>query len=141
MRQMLRWETVRARRSSFRKRSIVAASVAISGLRSQLLPDLDIEDLIDPAHAALAQFLDDLVAAGEGRARLELADRGDEGFGQSGRGAFTGKRSGAAATEARVGRIIEAAPRALQGGIPCFDSWTCSENNRADGSSQRQGCF
>ena len=101
----------------------MAASVAISGLEeleSQLLPDLGVEDLIDPAHAALAQLFDDLVAAGKGGAGLELADGRDQGFRRARGKAFGVKRVGAAAAEPRVGRIFESATRALHGGIPYF---------------------
>ena len=68
IRQTLRWLIFRASFSSFEKRSIVSLSKAISGLRSlraifSLI--VGVVDLVDASHAAVAQLLDDLVAAGE----------------------------------------------------------------------------
>ena len=45
-----------------------------------LLFDLRVKGFVDPAHAAVAQLLDDLVAAGEGGARVEFVDGSLKGF-------------------------------------------------------------
>ena len=52
----------------------------------------------------MAQFLDDLVAAGEGRARGQLIDRRLEGFGDSGMDVRRRKKW-RAAVRAKMGRV------------------------------------
>src|SRR5512143_2189669 len=50
-----------------------------------LLLDVGVEDLVDPTHAAVAEFLDDLVAAGEGRSGGQLMGRRLESLSNYGR--------------------------------------------------------
>ena len=47
-------------------RLLVRGDLGFDELEGDLFFDLGVEDLVDPAHPALAEFLDDLVAAGEG---------------------------------------------------------------------------
>ena len=43
----------------------VRGDLGLDELERDLLVELLVDDLVDPAHAAVAQLLDDLVAAGE----------------------------------------------------------------------------
>ncbi len=96
----------------------VRGNLGLKELQGKLFPDLGIEDLVDAAHAAPPQLLDDLIAAGEGRARGQLADGGDQGFRHRRGGSFDGERRGATAAEPGVGRADEAATGTLQSGLP-----------------------
>ena len=121
IRQTLRWEIVRARRELVPEaldRLGVGGDLGLEELEGDLLPDLGVEDLVDAAHAALAQLLDDLVAAGEGRPGRQLADGRAQGFGRGRRAAFGAERGGAPAAETRAGRIVETATRTLHPEIP-----------------------
>jgi len=53
----------------------IGGYIRLEKFERHLFFDLGIEDLIDLAHSALAQLLDNLVAAGKGRAGGELFDR------------------------------------------------------------------
>ena len=97
IRQTFRWLILRASLSSFENRSIVSRSAAISGfdeLQGDFFLDLRVEDLIDPAHPALAELFDDLVAAGEGRAGGQFVDGRAECFGDPRGGRNSGTRYG-----------------------------------------------
>ena len=61
-------------------RLFIGGDLRLDELQGNFLFDLGIEDLVDPAHPAFAQLLDHLVAAGEGGARGEFADRCLKGF-------------------------------------------------------------
>ena len=62
---------------------LVQGDLGPQELEGDLLLDIRVEDLIDPAHAAVAQLLDDLVAAGEGGACGQLMDGRLKGFRQN----------------------------------------------------------
>jgi hypothetical protein len=86
-------------------RPFVGRDLGVEQLEGQLFADLGVVDLVDAAHAALAQVLDDLVAAGEGLAGGKLArERGrhDRGRGLAG----AGHLRAAAAAEAGLRRIF-----------------------------------
>jgi hypothetical protein len=73
-------------------------------LQGDFLADLGIVDFVNPAHAAMAQFFDDLVAAGEGRARGQLFDGRLDGF-RHFRMDVLRRRKRCAAIDAKMGRL------------------------------------
>ncbi len=52
----------------------IEGDLRLEELEGDLLLDVGVVDLVDASHAAVAQFLDDLVAAGESGARGEFVD-------------------------------------------------------------------
>ena len=75
----MRCEILRAKRSSFLNRSIgflVESDLGLDELEGDDFFDLLVEDLVDLAHPAPAQLLDDLVTAGEDGPPREIIERG-----------------------------------------------------------------
>jgi hypothetical protein len=103
-------------------RFFVRGDIRVEQLEGQLLPDLGIKNLVDAAHAALAQLLDDLIAAGERRTGGQLTHGYPHGFGGGWRAAFGAERSGAPAAETRARGIVKIAPGALHDKFPY--NWT-----------------
>ena len=92
-------------------RPLVGGDLGIDQLEGELLTDFRIVDLVDAAHAALAQVLDDLVATGKRLARHEFAER-RRGHGQGRRPAGFrrgGQGSAATAAETRLRGIFGSA--------------------------------
>ncbi len=93
----------------------VGGDLGLEELERDILLDLPVEDLVDPAHPALADLLDDLVAVGESPAPLQ-AERGSL-QGQSGTEgrllAFLKKGEAALGAVVRLGGIIELATGAF----------------------------
>jgi len=69
---------------------LIASDLGPDQLERDSGVDFLTDDFVDATHAAAAQFLDDLVAAGEGRARLERVWR----VGRRARGGVAGFVSG-----------------------------------------------
>jgi hypothetical protein len=91
-------------------------------LQGDFLADLGVVDLVNPAHAARTELLDDLVATGEGRAGRQLLRGRFQGFGDRGEGLswFPGRiePGGALPAVGRLGWVLELALRALHGRFP-----------------------
>ncbi len=93
----------------------VGGDLRLEELEGDDLADLAVVGLVDGAHTALADLLDDLEAAGEGGAPLEAPGWGLEGGrpGHLGRVAGSGELAAAAAAIARVLRVVVLAARAF----------------------------
>src|SRR5512140_951467 len=90
--------------------------LGLEELESDDLADLAVVSFVDGAHAALADLLDDLEAAGEGRAPIEaLRGRLERGRPRRKRLARAGKLAAAAAAETGPFGIVVQAARALHG--------------------------
>jgi hypothetical protein len=94
----------------------VQAGFGPDELQGDLLAYFRILDFIDPAHAAMPQLLDDLVATSEGRAGGELVGGCLEGFCHDRRMVLGRRELGAATcTESRSLRIVRMTFRARDG--------------------------
>jgi hypothetical protein len=86
-------------------RPFVGGDLGVEELEGQLLPDLGVVDLVDAAHAALAEVLDHLVAPGEGLSGGKLTE-GRGGHDQGGGLTQTRRRGeGRAAAAAEAGLL------------------------------------
>ncbi len=95
----------------------VEPDLGLDDLEGHDLLQLLVEGLIDRAHAAFAQLLDDLVAAGEQGAPDQVVEGGDQGLAfRRGGGREGRQRSGALAAKAAVAAVFGAADGASHGG-------------------------
>ena len=105
-------------------RLLVGGDLGFEELEGDLLVEFRVEDLVDPAHAAVPQLFDDLVAAGERRTRLQLFDGRLNGLRLKNRDFFSrGERGGALPAIIRIRGIFEMAPGALHNPFSLLNRW------------------
>jgi hypothetical protein len=122
-------------------RFLIQGDLRTQQLEGDLLIDVSVLDFVNLAHAAVAELLDDLVAASEGGTGGELADWRLENFRHDSRMVLRRRQLGAASsTESRCLGIVGKAGRAVVGqASSSIRAWP--QTNRGTGGKSNLACL